>query len=98
MVAVVGTVACTAGHDIGVDIDWVDRIWDSHFEVIGKDLLDVGGIAFCAITHKDFIGRDISAYGLEVIFGNSFAQEVVTLLRTITTEARFNSKFIDSFM
>ena len=55
--AVIGG-SCTPGHDVGVDIDRVDRIGHGHRAVYRKDLLYVATVALGPIRDKDLLRFD----------------------------------------
>ena len=61
------------GHDVGVDVNGIDRIGDGEAGIGGEDFLDVGDVAFRAIADKDLIGLDVSPVGFEVMLGNCLA-------------------------
>ena len=74
-----------AGHDVGVDINRVDRI-GNQYTVIGiKQVKNIAEVGFCAVADKDLIlfQCDIT---LRIIAGNFSFQEVISLFRSITAE------------
>ena len=70
-------------HHIGIKIDWIDRIGYGDFNVGGKKLLDIGGIAFRSVADENFTGIDVGIAGLKVVRGNFFPQEGIPLFRSV---------------
>ena len=48
-------VARVAEHDVRVEVDRVDRIGDSEFEIAAEDFLDAGDVSLSAVADEDFI-------------------------------------------
>jgi len=90
-----GVLPCTAGHDVGIHIDRVNGIGNGNRQLIGEQLLNIGGIALRTVAHKDLIGRHICSAGLKIIDRKCLAQEVIPLLRTIPAEGRARGHLID---
>ena len=87
LVAAVGKNPGTAGHDVGVKIDRVDRIGDGNADILAEQFLDIAGIALRAVTDKDLIGGDIGASYLKVGCDDCLAEEKIALLWSVTTES-----------
>ena len=50
-----------AAHDVGVEVDRVDRIGYGEFEVTAEDFLDAGNIRFRTVTDEDFVKIEVDA-------------------------------------
>src|SRR5206468_4051737 len=64
------------GHHVSVNIDRINRVHDRDGVVVGEDIQNIAAIAFGAVGNEDFIRRDVAAAGLEIVFGDGFAQEL----------------------
>ena len=55
--------AGAAGHDVGVDVDRVDRVGHRHHVVDGEDLLHVARVALGAVGDEHLVGGDLRRPG-----------------------------------
>ena len=76
----------SARHDIGVDIDGIDRV--SHADHVSRteNIENVSGITLRTVRNEDFVSRDLSSATGEIILSDCVPQKVVALLRTITAK------------
>ena len=44
----------SSGHDVGIDIDRIDRIGYGNYVGSAENFLKIAGIALCAVTNEDF--------------------------------------------
>ncbi len=68
--SVVGRLTRTAAHDVGVDINGIYRVAHRHNVVDAENVADVAAVALCAVAYEYFVGRDVDASCLEIVFGN----------------------------
>ena len=87
-VAAVDVGAGAAGHDVGVDVDGIDRIGDREADVVGENLLDVAAVALRAVGNENLVGVDLAAAGGVVVLGHRVAEERIALFGTIALERR----------
>ncbi|CAK7066107.1 MAG: hypothetical protein DELT_03125 [Desulfovibrio sp.] len=73
-----------ARHHVGIHIYGIHRVCHADFAARRKQFLDVARIAFAAVRHKNFIHADLHPARRIVVLADGRAQELVTLLRTIT--------------
>ena len=92
------SLARVARHDVGVHIHGIHRVGDGDLVPGTEDVEDVAGIAFAAVGDENLIGFHVDAAGLEVVFGDGVAQEIVALLRAIATEGGAVAHFIDGLV
>lgn len=87
--------SCPANHDVGIDIDGIN--WIEHGDLIfeAEDIEDVSGVTFTAVRNEDLISGDIDAAILEIVFGDSFSEEVVALFGAIAFERLTGRHFIE---
>ena len=98
MIAAADVFPGSAGHDIRVDINRINGIGYGNFDVAGKQLLNIGSIAFGTVGNEDFIGSDLAAAGAVIVFGNRFTQKFVTGFGTVSFKRRFSGHFIRRFV
>ena len=89
----VSGVAC---HDVGIDIDWVDRIGDGDDVAFSENVQNVSRVAFRAIGDEHFIGGDAEVD--ELVVDNRLAEKLVALLRAVAFERGAIALFIDGGM
>jgi hypothetical protein len=87
-----------AGHDIGVQVDRVDRVGNGNAGIGVENLLDIPRIALGAVADEYFVGTDVGPAGLKIIFGNRFAQEFIALLRTVSAETGIGGHLVNSLV
>ena len=63
-----------------------------------EQLLEVARIALGAVIDKDFVKTQSDTTGGKIVLQNSFAQEVVALLGTVTTETVGSSHLVDGLV
>jgi len=85
-----------AGHDVGVDVDGVDRIGDRDDVVVAEDVEDVARVALGAVRDKNLVRSDAET-GI-LVFDNGFAKEGITLLRPVALESARVSEFVDGIV
>ena len=78
--------ACPSRHNIGIHIDRVDRIADRDLIIQCKDFLNIAGITFCTVRHKNLVRLNLAASGLIVVIRNRISQKVITKLWRIAAE------------
>ena len=76
----------TSCHDIGIHINRVNRVTDSHLVVNPENLLDISGIAFRTVGNKDFVCCNVTSPVLIVIFCNGISQKFIPQIRSIAAE------------
>ena len=76
----------SARHDVGIHIHGIDRVADSNFIVKAEYLLNIAGIAFCAVGDKNLIRGNIAAARLVIILRNGISKELITEIRRIAVE------------
>lgn len=87
-----------AAHDVGVEVDRVDRIGYGEFEVTAEDFLDAGNIRFRTVTDEDFVKIEVDAPCFIVTVDDGLAEEVIALFRTVAAEGFGFAHFVDGFM
>ena len=85
---------CSSGHDIGVEIDGIDRVGNGDADIGGEEFLEIGAVALCAIADEDFVGGDVSAFGLKVFFSDDVPQEPISLLRSVAAKGGVVGHFV----
>ena len=80
--------ACPSAHDIGIDIDGVNRVGDGDAHVRTEQFLEVAGVALGTVADKYLVLTDVDATTSEIVFYDGMAQKVVSLLRSVATERR----------
>ena len=81
-----------AGHDIGVDINRVNRIGDRDFVLMPKDIQDVTAVAFRSVRHENFILTNLGA-AVAIVGLRDFApQEFVTLFWSVAAKRFADAK------
>ncbi len=79
--------ASAASHDIGIDVNRINRIGDGELDVGGEDFLDIAAIALGTVGDKNFVSLDLAATGGVVVLGDGFAQEGIALFGAIALES-----------
>ena len=75
-----------AGHDIGIDINRVNRIGDRDFVLMSKDIQDVAAIAFRSVRDENLIVTDVDS-SVAIIRLRDFApQEFVALFWAVAAK------------
>ena len=87
-----------AEHDVGIEVDRVDRIGYGKFQVIAEDFLNAGDICLGAIADEDFVQIEVDATRLVVAIDDGLTEEVIALFRTIATEGFGFAHFVDGFV
>ena len=90
--------ARTAGHDVRVEIDRIDRVRDGDFIVGAEDFLDVAAVALGTVADEDLIFVDLDSALRVVVLDDRFRQEGIALLRAIATEGFGFCHLIDSLV
>ena len=90
--------AATANHHVGVDIDGIDRVGHADEVVPVEQLLEIARVRLCTVVDEDLVDVKMNATRQEVVLQDSFAQEVVTLFRTVATESFGGSHLVDSLV
>ena len=90
--------SCASNHRVGVDINGIDRICHADVVVPAQDFLDVSGVALGTVVDEDLIEIDVDSSWQEIVFLNSFTQEVVTSLRSIAMEGSLVGHFLHRFV
>ena len=93
--AAVAEGAAAANHHVGVDIDGVDGVGDADEVVPVEQLLEVAGVALCAVVDEDLVDVEMDASGQEVVLENGLAEEVVALLGAVAAEALGGGHLVD---
>ena len=83
-----------ACHEIGVYIDRINGVRDSHHTLLGKQFLEVACVALRSITDEYLVRLNIDAVSAEVILYNCFAQEVIATFRAIAAERCCHSHLV----
>ena len=86
--ALFGQFSGTAGHDVGIHIDGVDRVHDRHRAVLGKEFLKIAQVAFGPVADEDLVRLEAHAARGVVLRHDGLAQEGIALLRPVAVEAR----------
>ena len=81
-------------HDVGVDINGINRIGDGEADVRGEDLLDVAAIALRTVGDEDLVGLDPAAARLEIVLRDGLAQEGVALFGAVALERLAPAQFV----
>ena len=75
----------TTGHQVGVDIDRIDRV-GNEYDVIGrKQVENVAQIALCTVRDKDFVSLKLDVT-IPVILLYRLFEEVITLLGAVAVQ------------
>ena len=90
--------ACPTVHHVGIDVDGVDRVGNSHGIVPSDQVTDVSRVAFGAVVDEYFVGTQVDASRQEVIFHNGFAQPGVPLFGPIAVESFARSHLFDGLV
>ncbi len=69
-----------AGHDIGVDVNRVDRVGHGHDVVAAKDVKNIAHVALGAVGDKNLVGGDLAPTGLVIMLGDGGTKEITALL------------------
>ncbi len=83
------------GHDIGVDVNGVNRIDDRDSILMTENIQNITAIAFGAVGDKNLIVRDIHALFAVIVFRDCVTKKFVTLLRAVTAEGVPMRELID---
>ena len=83
-----------AGHDVGVDVDRIDRIGDGDDVVGGEDVQDVAAVALGAVGDEDLVGGDVAAAARKSCLRDGLAQELVALLGAVALEGFAAGHFV----
>ena len=95
-------VVCMAGdvldgassHDVGIDIDRIDRVGDAHDVVGGEDVADVARVALGTVADEDLGAVELDAAGLEIVLDDGIDEEVIALFGTISPKGCSVGTFI----
>ena len=98
LVAAVPVDPGAAGHDVGVQVDRVDRVRDGDLRPGAEQFLDVAGVALGAVADEHLVGLDESPARPEIVGGDGLAQEVVALLRAVTAEPGHGAHLVHSLV
>ena len=85
-------------HNVGIHIYRIYRVADSYFIVNAENLLDISGIAFGPVGHKDLVSGDIAASVGIVVFRDSGSQELITEIRGVSVKSLPVRHLVDGFM
>ena len=94
----VGKDSCTANHDVGVDVNGIDRVGDGHGVVPPYELTDVSRVRFCTVVDEYFVGVEVHATGQEVVLYDSLPEPDVSLLGTIAVEGLLMGHIVDGLV
>ena len=79
-------------HDIGIDVNWINRIGDRDFVLMSKNIQDVTAIAFRSVRHENLILTDLDATVAIVRLGDFASQELVALFRAVAAKGFAGTK------
>ena len=83
-------------HDVGVDVDRINRIGDRDPVLVAKNIENVTAIAFRTVGEKDFVVCNLDPALRDNRCSAIFcAQKFVTLLVSITAKCFANTELID---
>ncbi len=85
----------TTGHDVGVDIDGVDRIGDGDARLRGEDFLNMSAVAFRAIGNEYFVRGDVASERGVGAVGDGFSKEWVALLGAVSMKSLMGPQVVD---
>ena len=86
--------ACAPYFHVRVDVSGIDGICDANRVVPPHQFLYVARIALRPVTDEDFADVDANAPRKVIVFHDGFAQEFISLYRTVTMEARLPRHFV----
>ncbi len=90
--------AAATYHHVGVDIDGIDGVGHADEVVPVEQLLEVARVGLRTVIDEDLVDVEVDATRPEVVLQDSFAQEVVSLFRTVATKSLGRSHLVDSLM
>ena len=76
-----------AAHNIGVNINGINRVGDADGAVFSEDIAEVARVALRAVVDKYLVDVDIDAARRKVVVGDGLAQELIAVLRPVTPES-----------
>ena len=76
-----------AAHNVGVNINGINRVGDADGAVFSEDIAEVARVALRAVVDKNLVDVDIDAARRKVVVGDGLAQELVAVLRPVTPES-----------
>jgi hypothetical protein len=83
-----------ARHDIGIDIDRIDRVRDCDFVLVAKYIEDIPAIGFRAVRDKNLIIGNLDVAVAIIMLRDCGSEKFVALLGTIAAEGFTFSEFI----
>ena len=91
-------IAGVADHDIGVDVNGIDRVGDGHAVAGAEDVEDVAAVALRAVGDKDFVVGDVEPAVAKIVLRDGLAEEVIALFGSVSAEGVAVAEFIDRFV
>ncbi len=82
-------------HDVGIDINRVDRVGDGDFVVGPENLQDVSSIAFRAVRNEHLVGLDRRAARCKIVRYDRISQKIIALFGAISAKCRTHGHFVD---
>ena len=86
--------ATASYHDIGVDIDRIDRVCHADMVIPVEQLLEVAGIALGTVVDEYLINVKTHSAREEIVLQYGLTQEVISLFRTVATESLCRSHLV----
>ena len=86
----------SARHDVGVDVDGIDRVGDHDDVICAEDIADVAGVGLSAVGDENLVGGDGHAVSL-IIAGDRLAREVVALILGVALEGFLYAQLVRAF-
>ena len=86
------------GHNVGIDVDGVNRIGDSQAVFMPEDVENVAAIAFGAVRNEDFVISDLDAAVPVIVLSDDVPEKLVALLGAVSAKSGANGHFIDRRM
>src|SRR5438309_9861366 len=73
-------------HDVGIDVNWINRIGNGDLILLAQNIEKVTAVAFRAIRQENFVIRDFDSAIAIIKLRDFAAEEFVALLGAIATE------------
>ena len=91
-------VAASACHHIRVEIHGIDRVTDRYRGIEAENLLNISGVALCAVRNKNFIRTNLRTARLVVARNHLIPEKGIPVFRPVAAKALRFSHLIDRFV
>ncbi len=87
-----------AGHDVGVDVNRIDRIHHRDPVVVAENVEDVRTVAFRTVRNKNLIVSDLDGAGSVIVFRDRVPEKFIALLGSVTVKGLSDAEVVDGCM